>query len=212
MARNKYPEETVERILDAATELFLEKGYENTTIQDIINRLGDLSKGAIYHHFKSKEDIIIAVINRLYGTVYPVYHEIKSSKELNGLEKLKKLFLFSVGNTSQEILVQTLPNLLKNPKFLAIQLDKTVNELAPEFIEPIILDGINDGSIQTEYPKELAEVMTMLANIWLNPFIFNCTKEQIYKKCLFFKHLMTKLNVDIFDDELLAKLEQLGNM
>ena len=61
MARNKYPEETVARILDVSLKLFLEKGYENTTIQDIIDALGNLSKGAIYHHFKSKEDILEAV-------------------------------------------------------------------------------------------------------------------------------------------------------
>ena len=54
MARNKYPEITEKRILDAALKLFMEKGYEQTTIQDIVNELGDLSKGAVYHHFKSK--------------------------------------------------------------------------------------------------------------------------------------------------------------
>ena len=53
MSRNKYPEETVERILDTAQRLFLEKGYEQTTIQDITDNLGGLTKGAIYHHFKS---------------------------------------------------------------------------------------------------------------------------------------------------------------
>ena len=47
MARNKNPEETVNRILDTAYRLFLEKGYEQTSIQDIINHLGGLSKGAI---------------------------------------------------------------------------------------------------------------------------------------------------------------------
>ena len=41
MARNKYPEETVEKILTAAKRLFLEKGYERTTIQDIVDQLGD---------------------------------------------------------------------------------------------------------------------------------------------------------------------------
>lgn len=54
MARNKYPEITVEKILEAAKKLFLEKGYENTTIQDIVNELGGLTKGAIYHHFRTK--------------------------------------------------------------------------------------------------------------------------------------------------------------
>ena len=46
VARNKYPEVTQEKILDAAKRLFLTKGYENTTIQDIVDALGNLTKGA----------------------------------------------------------------------------------------------------------------------------------------------------------------------
>ena len=42
MARNKHPEETVNRILDVATRLFMEKGYEHSSIQDIIDELGGL--------------------------------------------------------------------------------------------------------------------------------------------------------------------------
>lgn len=57
MARNKHPEQTVQKILDVSLKLFGEKGYEKTTIQDIVDALG-MSKGAIYHHFKSKDDII----------------------------------------------------------------------------------------------------------------------------------------------------------
>ena len=47
MARNAHPEETEHRILDSARRLFAEKGYEKTSIQDILNDLGDLSKGAL---------------------------------------------------------------------------------------------------------------------------------------------------------------------
>ena len=64
MARNKYPEETVARILDVSLRLFLEKGYEHTTVQDIVDHLDGLTKGAIYHHFKSKEEILDAALNR----------------------------------------------------------------------------------------------------------------------------------------------------
>ena len=65
MARNKYPEETRNLIIDTAARLFVEKGYEHTSIQDIINNLGGLSKGAIYHHFKSKDEIMNAVADKL---------------------------------------------------------------------------------------------------------------------------------------------------
>ena len=66
MARNKYPEETVEKILTAARRLFLEKGYEKTTIQDIVDQLGGLTKGAVYHHFKSKEEIMNALTTKMF--------------------------------------------------------------------------------------------------------------------------------------------------
>ena len=48
MARNKYPEETVRHILDVAEELFMSKGYEHTTMADIVGGLGGLTKGAVY--------------------------------------------------------------------------------------------------------------------------------------------------------------------
>ena len=67
MARNKYPEQTVELILETARRLFLEKGYEATTIQDIVDGLGGLTKGAVYHHFKSKADIMNALGDKLFA-------------------------------------------------------------------------------------------------------------------------------------------------
>ncbi|MEG2512748.1 MAG: TetR/AcrR family transcriptional regulator [Acetivibrio sp.] len=209
MARNKYPEVTVGRILDVSERLFLEKGYEHTTIQDIINALGDLSKGAIYHHFKSKEDIIIAVVDRLYAGTKDGCAQIQADKSLNGLQKIRKLFYVSIGNSNHKVVFETMPNFFENPKFLAMQLEQTIYELAHKIIEPIICQGVADGSIQTQYPKELAEVVSLLANIWLNPMLFHCTKEEIYNKCMFLKTLMKSLGVDAFDDELTEMVERL---
>ena len=66
MPRNKYPEETVQTILDAAFKLFTEKGYENTTVLDIVDQMGGLTRGAFYHHFKSKEEVMSALTCLLY--------------------------------------------------------------------------------------------------------------------------------------------------
>lgn len=210
MARNKYPEVTVKRIIDVSERLFLEKGYEHTTIQDIINALGDLSKGAIYHHFKSKEEIIIAVVNRLYSGTEEGCAKIQLDKNLNGLQKLRKLFHLSVGNPNQKVVIESLPDFLKNPKLLAMQLEMTIYELSHKMIEPIIREGIADGSIQTQYPKELAEVVSLLSNIWLNPMLFQCTKQDLYNKCMFLKTMTKSLGLDLFNDELIAMVEQLG--
>ena len=64
MARNRHPEATVERILAEAARLFLQKGFEKTSMQDIMDATG-LSKGAIYHHFASKEDILLRIGERM---------------------------------------------------------------------------------------------------------------------------------------------------
>ena len=92
MARNKHPEETVNLILDVALRLFMEKGYEHTSIQDIIDHLGGLSKGAIYHHFKSKEDILTAVTERMMAESNQMLTVIRDRSDLNGKEKLKTIF------------------------------------------------------------------------------------------------------------------------
>jgi len=65
MARNKSPEVTAEKILEVSKWFFLEKGYDDTTIQDIVNNLGGLTKGAVYHHFKSKEEIAQVLSNQM---------------------------------------------------------------------------------------------------------------------------------------------------
>ena len=89
MARNKHPEETVNLILDVSMRLFLEKGYEHTSIQDIINHLGGLSKGAIYHHFKSKEDILVAVTDKMTEESNRMLAQVRDRTDLNGKDKLK---------------------------------------------------------------------------------------------------------------------------
>ena len=88
MARNKYPEITVEKILEAAQKLFLEKGYDETTIQDIVNELGGLTKGAIYHHFKSKKEIMDALSDKMFLENNP-FDTVRKRKDLNGLQKMK---------------------------------------------------------------------------------------------------------------------------
>lgn len=88
MPRNKHPEETVQRILDTSLKLFLEKGYEETTVLDIISELGGLTRGAFYHHFKSKEEVFDVLSEKLFYDDNP-FAKAKARRDLNGLEKLK---------------------------------------------------------------------------------------------------------------------------
>ena len=84
MPRNKYPEVTEKAILDTAKRLFLEHGYEHVTLQDIAEACG-LTRGAIYHHFHGKEEMLDAVTTYMFHETVPC-REIQEDTSRNGLE------------------------------------------------------------------------------------------------------------------------------
>ncbi len=210
MARNKHPEETVNLILDVSYRLFMEKGYEHTSIQDIIDHLGGLSKGAIYHHFKSKEDILVAVSDKIIEESNKMLAVIRDRTDLTGEEKLKTIFKESILRPVQDDLFAAAPNLGNNPRLLFSIFKETVQEAAPHYILPIIEQGMKDGSIRTEYPAELSELIILAANIWTNPMIFDNSAEESYRKFMVFRQMMQGFGLDVVDDEMLERLQELA--
>ncbi len=209
MARNKHPEETVNLILDAAFRLFLEKGYEHTSIQDIIGQLGGLSKGAIYHHFKSKEDILIAVTDRMTAASNQMLADIRDRKDLTGKEKLKTIFRESIHRPVQNDIFTVAPRFCDSPRLLFSLMQDTIQNAAPNYILPIIRQGIADGSIQTEYPEQLSELILLAANVWLNPMIFDSSVEESCRKFMVFRQMLQGFGLDIVDQEMLDRLQEL---
>lgn len=201
MARNKHPEITVKRILDASLKLFLEKGYDHTTIQDIVDELGDLSKGAIYHHFKSKEEIIEAAAALLFTDLDDAVHQLMQSPDGTALERLHQIFMTNLLNPGQERLLAAAPNLMKNPRFLADQLRSCLTEMAP-MVEKQIRRGMEDGSIPAEHPRELAEISSLLISIWLNPAIFTYSAQGLRERYAYLQNLLAGLGFPILDESI----------
>ena len=199
MPRNKYPEETVQKILDASLKLFLEKGYEETTVLDIISEMGGLTRGAFYHHFKSKEEVFDALCEKLFYETNP-FKKAKKHKELNGLEKLKFVLKTSFDETEHRRLSIASMELLGSPAFLK-KLIESNQELTPMYQE-LIEEGIEDGSIQTEHSKLLAELFVLLTNFWSIPTIYPMTSEEMWEKFLMIKEITDKLGLPIIDNDI----------
>jgi AcrR family transcriptional regulator len=206
LPRNKYPEITEKRILDTATKLFLEKGWEETTIQNIVDELGDLTRGAFYHHFKSKEDIIDAVLNQLAVDNDP-FKKAKNISGLNGLEKLRMAFLLSFENIGQLEAVKTIPTILNNPKLIAKQLQDCIHLGAPDILT-FIEEGVLDGSISVQYPKQTSETFMLLTNIWLSPIIYSVDTEEYLLKAKHLQELFNGIGLPVIDDQILTTLEK----
>ena len=210
MTGNKNTEETVNLILDVAFGLFMERGYERTSIQDITDNLEGISKGTIYHYFESKEDILVAVTDRITVEQNQMFAEIRNCTDLTGREKLKAIFKESLFRPVQEDIYTVAPDLGNSPKLMFRIFRETIDEAAPNYILPIIEQGISDGSVQTDYPAELAELIILSMKIWLNPMIFNHSAEEIYRKFMMFRQMMQGFGLDILDDEMLGRLQQLA--
>src|SRR5687768_1600025 len=68
---NTHERKTRDRIVDAAMELFAVKGYNSTSVADILSRT-QLNSGSLYHAFPGKQDILIAVLERYRDGLYPM--------------------------------------------------------------------------------------------------------------------------------------------
>ena len=202
MAQNKHPEQTIERILDTAAQLFFQKGYDKTTLQDIIDATG-LSKGAIYHHFASKEAILIAVADRMGEYNCAVLSEVRDKKGLTGAEKLRELFRASLTLSFQGKILHMLPFLIENPKFMALQMQSILEEAAPHYILPILREGIADGSIRTDHPEQLSEVLLILSDLWLHPILRPSTPEQVRARCAFFNQFTRQYGFELLDSDII---------
>lgn len=202
MARNKYPEETIKLILTAAERLFAEKGFEKTSLQDIMDET-KLSKGAIYHHFVSKEDIFIKICDNNGKHTAALLAKVRDDKTLNGREKLKKIFAAALNNTVNQKLVSMRPYMISNPKLLAAQVEDSLKVVAPDYIRPILEQGNADGSLNIDRPKETAEMIIILANLWLNPLLLPSTDDEIAERCKTFVSMLDKIGIE-FPEEVLS--------
>ncbi|NMA53487.1 TetR/AcrR family transcriptional regulator [Bifidobacterium pullorum] len=166
MARNAHPEVTRRRILDAAQKLFSEKGFEHTSMQDIVNELGNLSKGAIYHHFPGKEAILEELTHRDWEASHGLLDELHQRTDLTGLEKIREVVRRSVTNETHLNIQRDAAQFLEDPTTLAHNLQSWQTTVANGF-HTLIMDGVEDGSITTEYPREAAILLSLLLNYWV---------------------------------------------
>ncbi len=102
---------------------------------------------------------------------------------MNALQKMREAVKLNQQNTQEKQLnIEALP-LLKNPRVFAEMIKSNHQHLTPLWLD-LIEEGIADGSIQTNYPKEIAELIPLLGDVWLYPNIFPATEEEIVHKFL----------------------------
>jgi AcrR family transcriptional regulator len=150
----KKPEERRREIVLASRDLFLNKGYEKTTMQDVMQAL-NIAKGTTYYYFKSKEELLEAVIEEMVSAHMTAIEQACSECRGDALTKMR--VLAAAGRVDQEEMLNQLhrpDNTLLHLRLLAL----TLSKLAPLYAS-LIEQGCKEGIFHTEHPLECAEVL-----------------------------------------------------
>jgi AcrR family transcriptional regulator len=204
MPRKYNSAETMERVITVSMKLFNEKGFDKTTMQDIIDA-SEISKGAIFNKFDTKEAIFETVMERQYEYVMQTMSGWLA--ELDGLNARDKLIGLIKRNMSDKEFVSANSKLatigIVSQHLTLAHMKGNSKKVAPVIAE-IIREGIADGSMATDFPDECADVFLQLMNFWSDPIIFECDLPTVRKRLNFIQHLMKVLGVDIVTDEIIG--------
>lgn len=209
MARpvKKSPEQWKKEIMDAAQELFISRGYEETSVSDIMDRAGG-AKGMFYRFFQSKEELMHTLGNQMFFQNNP-FELIRKRDDLNALQKIRSLLALNQSDGARNCLNMEAVSILEDPHILAAAVAENRRILTPLWLE-LLEEGKRDGSIRTEYAKELAELLPLI-NFWLLPSVFPATTEELHHKYQFVIEVLKQMGLPIYDDETRSFTEKFIN-
>ena len=178
----KDPEIRRAEIMDAVMLLFMEKGYANTTTQDIVDKV-NISRGLLYYHFKNKEDILYCLVERYSEKLLRDIHVIVNDDDKTAIEKIRAFIdatIISTDNVSAEgTELQKTVDLEEN-RYMLDKLSHKLIEKLTIYFEKIINQGISEKVFSVKYPSETAEfLMTAYVFVSNNIGIKTSKKEPV---------------------------------
>ena len=204
MAKEYNAKATIEAILSVSAKLFLQKGFDKTSMMDIATAAG-ISKGAIYHHFKSKDEIIKSVMEKQEQSVKgTIENFMEESRFLSGKEQLQLILEKNIENQEAHYLDDAMSVRMKSADFVLSYMQSCVNKDS-NFVSKIIKKGIQDGSIVTDFPDECAEVFLLLINVWCDPAVFSCNADKLLLRLKFLQNMMMSIGIDVLTDTIIQK-------
>ncbi|HVS43773.1 MAG TPA: TetR/AcrR family transcriptional regulator [Candidatus Dormibacteraeota bacterium] len=166
MARTERAAQTVRRdaFVDVALRLIQTKGYEQMTVQDVLDQLG-ASKGAFYHYFDSKRALLEAVVERSTDGALAALAPLLDDPHLSAARKLEEVFAGIAAWKAQrkELMLAILEVWVSDDNAIVREKSRrlAVSRLVP-LLEPIIRQGVEEGVFTVPYPDETARTIVAL--------------------------------------------------
>jgi len=177
----KDPETRKAEIITAARRLFGMKEYEKTTMQDVIDELG-IAKGTIYYYFKSKEELLDAVINQMGDEAVERMQSVIENGKGNALEMFQQLIAAgNIANENPEIMEQ-----LHNPRnagMHAAMMAIAVKHSAP-FYAKIVEQGCREELFKTANPLETSEFILTSIQFLMDTGIYQWSEDDLMRRAM----------------------------
>lgn len=166
----KEHDERKNEIIDTASRLFVSKGYEQCSVNDILTEIG-IAKGTFYHYFKSKEDVLDAVISKATNMIAERVRAVAEDVSLTPEDKLLQVFLaMRVDQKMEEGLLNEMhkPENVRMHQKSLVSILKVLNPILTQVVE----EGIQKGVFCCEYPEQYMQIFLASAVTLLDDGIF----------------------------------------
>lgn len=183
----KKPEVRKQEIVKAARSLFQTKEYDQATMQDLIESVG-IAKGTVYHYFKSKKELLEAVIEDMVAENLIAMQRVIEATKGGALQKIQKLTESgNIAAEQPEILghLHKQGNEALHVRLLAATLTKQA-----ELYAQLIQQGCDEGLFQTDHPLECAEFILSAVQFLTDSGIYPWTEEELTRRVRAFPKLI----------------------
>ena len=157
----KDPEERRKELIDIAEQLFITNGYDQTAVSDIVKEV-NLSQGAFYYYFESKEDILVAILEKNVAVMESALRQTAERTDLDEAVKLNAMFnqFINVTVSGKKIhnYIHQEMNATLHKKLIKIKLSARIGQIMAE----VISKGTEKGRFNVSRPLETSYLLIML--------------------------------------------------
>lgn len=167
-------------ILVAARELFIKKGYEQTSINDIL-KIVDIAKGTFYYYFTSKEEVLEAIILNIVEEGARRAEDILKDKSIPLVNRIMMAIMAQAPEFEGSDEIKEEIHKVENAKLERLYLRSMLKRMTPILQEPV-LEGIDQDIFHMEYPTECIESILLLGHMMFDCDVFEWKMEEYPRK------------------------------
>jgi AcrR family transcriptional regulator len=167
-------------IIQISEELFYKQGYNETSVNDVIEKIG-IAKGTFYHYFKSKEEVLKAIVQKTLDELIEQAELIINDKNIDAKNKMKKIFFESNKKDGEEIKITKSLHQVEN-RALHEEINIQIVIRFTPIIEKIVKQGKKEKVFKINNAFEKIQFLVTASQFLFDEGLFNWNEREFKKR------------------------------